>query len=214
MMSRRITLLSLLSGILGAFMGFAPISATKADTHHGMRSAEFIQSLARRAIDSLTSPETARSERIERFRVMFNDNFAVRSMGKRALGRYWRKTTTDERMEYQKLFERLMVITYVDRFANYAGEDLNVLDNRIEDKAIATVFSELRREGDAKSIRVDWIVGTNGTIYKIVDVKVEGISMTKMLASDFSSIIRQCDGQISGLIAELEKKTAQLFAKP
>ena len=214
MMSRRITLLSLLGGILGAFMGFASISATKADTQHGMRSAKFIQSLARHAIGSLTNPETSRSERIERFRVMFNDNFAVRSMGKRALGRYWRKTTTDERMEYQKLFERLMVITYVDRFANYAGEDLNVLDNRIEDKAIVTVFSELRREGDSKSIRVDWIVGTNGTIYKIVDVKVEGISMAKMLASDFSSIIRQCDGQISGLIAELEKKTTQLFANP
>ena len=214
MMSRRITLLSLFSGILGAFMGVSPLSVTKADTHHGKRSAEFIQSLARRAIESLTNLEISRSERIERFRVMFNDNFAVRSMGKRALGRYWRKSTTDERMEYQKLFERLMVITYVDRFANYAGEDLNVLDNQIEGKAIATVFSELRREGDAKSVRVDWIVGTNGTIYKIVDVKVEGISMTKMLASDFSSIIRQCDGQISGLIAELEKKTAQLFAKP
>ena len=47
---------------------------------------------------------------------------------------------------------------------------------------------------------------------EVVDVKVEGVSMTQTLSSDFTSIIRQKDGQVSGLIVELEKKTAQLSA--
>jgi len=181
--------------------------------NHGKHSADFIRSLANKAISSLTDQDTLRSVRIDRFREMFQETFAVRSIGKRALGRYWRKATADERVTYQKLFEDLMVVTYVDRFATYAGEALEISKFRIEDKAIATVFSSIRRKGGAKPIRVDWIVGTNGKIYKIVDVKVEGVSMTRTLASDFSSIIRRRDGQVAALLEELQKKTTELSAK-
>jgi len=104
-----------------------------------------------------------------------------------------------------------MVVTYVDRFANYAGEALDIEKSRVEDKSIATVFTQIMRKGGAKPIRVEWIVGTNGVIYKIVDVKVEGVSMTQTLSSDFASIIRR-GGGIPGLLDELEKKTAQLSA--
>ncbi|MBT6093837.1 MAG: ABC transporter substrate-binding protein [Rhodospirillaceae bacterium] len=207
MMSRRLIIMV----FFGFFLGLAQAPSVLADSHD-KQSADFIRSLANRAIDSLTDPDTPRGDRIDRFRNMFNDSFAVRSIGKRALGRYWRRASTEERMQYQKLFEELMVVTYVDRFATYAGEALDIRKTRIEDKAITTVFSEIRRKGGAKPIRVDWIVGTNGTIFKIVDVKVEGVSMTQTLSSDFTSIIRQKDGQVSGLIVELEKKTAQLSA--
>ena len=208
MTSRRFLLTALFAAFSSLTLGAGPASADG----HGDGSAKFIQSLADRAIESLTDPNTDRSVRIDRFRDMFKESFAVRSIGKRALGRYWRRASTEERAEYQKLFEELMVVTYVDRFANYAGEALEILKSRVEDKAIATVFTEIQRKGGAKPIRVDWIVGTNGTIYKVVDVKVEGVSMTRTLSSDFTSIIRQKDGQVAGLIVELEKKTAALSA--
>jgi phospholipid transport system substrate-binding protein len=208
MIARRYLFVILISAVVG-LAGALPVAAD----NHGKHSADFIRSLANKAITSLTDQETLRSVRIERFRKMFQESFAVRSIGKRALGRYWRKATADERVSYQKLFEDLMVITYVDRFATYAGEALEITKSRIEDKAIASVFSEIRRKGGAKPIRVDWIVGTNGTIYKIVDVKVEGVSMTQTLASDFSSIIRRRDGQVAALLEELQKKTIELSAK-
>ena len=207
MIARRYLFIVLISALVG-LAGALPVAADD----HGKHSADFIRSLANKAITSLTDQETVRSVRIERFRKMFQETFAARSIGKRALGRYWRKATADERVTYQKLFEDLMVVTYVDRFATYAGEALEIIKSRIEDKAIATVFSQIRRKGGAKPIRVDWIVGTNGTIYKIVDVKVEGVSMTQTMASDFTSIIRRKDGQIAALLEELRKKTAELSA--
>jgi len=196
--------------IAAVLCGFLTVSSAAADSH-GKASADFIRSLADKAITSLTDPETPRSERIERFRTLFNDSFAVRSIGKRALGRYWRQASDTEKTRYEKLFENLMVVTYVDRFANYAGEALDIEKSRVEDKSIATVFTQIMRKGGAKPIRVEWIVGTNGVIYKIVDVKVEGVSMTQTLSSDFASIIRR-GGGIPGLLDELEKKTAQLSA--
>ncbi len=208
MLSRHI-FLYLLGGI---FIFCIEVSASLGDQdgNHGERSANFIQSLAQKTIESLTDPGVSREVRIDRFRALFSDSFAVRSIGKRALGRYWRKASSEERMEYQKHFEQLMVFAYVDRFANYAGERLVIRENRIEDSAIATVFSDIYRKDNKKPIRVDWIVGTNGTIFKVVDVKVEGVSMTMTLRSEFTSIIRQRNGKVLGLIEELAKKTAQL----
>ena len=173
-------------------------------------SSAFVKSLAENAIRSLASEDTDRAERIDRFRMMFNKNFAVRSIGKFVLGRFWKRASEDERKEYMSLFEDLMVVTYVDRFAKYAGESLQVNKAREENKNTATVFSVIKRPGGAKSIRVNWRIGTNGTIYKVLDVVVEGASMSTTLKSDFVSIVRRNGGKVSGLITELRKKTAAL----
>jgi len=137
----------------------------------------------------------------------------VRSIGKFVLGRNWRRATDVERKEYMVLFEDLMVVTYVDRFQRYAGESLKVKKTRVDAESIATVFSEIERPDGAKPIRVDWRVGTNGTIYKLLDVIIEGTSMSNTLRSDFGSIVRREGNQIGGLLALLREKTAALKAK-
>lgn len=173
----------------------------------------FVRSLADKAIQSLTEADVARAERVNRFRVMFKENFAVRSIGKFVLGRYWRRASDDEKQEYFTLFEDLMVVTYVDRFQRYAGEALKVSRARAETETIATVFSEIERPGGAQPIRVDWRVGTNGTIFKILDVIVEGTSMSNTLRSDFGSIVRREGGKVAGLLVKLREKTAALKAE-
>lgn len=183
-------------------------SAQTSDIEVG--SGAFVQAMAEDAISSLATENTARDERIKRFRQMFNDKFAVRSIGKFVLGRYWNRANESERDEYMGLFEDLMVVTYVDRFASYAGEALKVEKSRKENEQIVTVFSVIERTGGAKSIRVNWRIGTNGTKYKVLDVVVEGASMSTTLKSDFSSIVRSKGGKVSGLIEELRKKTASL----
>ncbi len=202
--------------VIGAVLGLFLISglATNANAV-GIEdsSREFIQQVADQAIQSLTAKDVSKSERVTRFRVLFNDSFAVKSIGKFVLGRHWRKATDGEKTEYLGLFEDLMVISYVDRFSNYAGEALSLNNARKENERTVTVFSEIKRPGGAKPIRVDWRVGTDGKIYKILDVVVEGTSMSSTLRSDFGSIVRQNNGKVSGLIEELRKKTDSLKAE-
>ena len=105
-----------------------------------------------------------------------------------------------------------MVISYFDRFISYAGETLQFKNTRIENKSNVTVFSEIKQPDGAKPIHIDWRVGTNGSIYKVLDVVVEGISMSSTLRSDFGSIISQKDGKVLGLIEELKRKIISLQA--
>ena len=200
---------SLVGGLLSVLVLFG------GPVHAGIEKGAnaFLKSLVDQAVQSLTEADTPRPERIKKFRSMFRENFAVRSISKFVLGRNWRRASDAERNEYMILFEDLMVVTYVDRFQRYAGESLKIKKTRVDTESIATVFSEIERPYGAKPIRVDWRVGTNGTIYKLLDVIVEGTSLSNTLRSEFGSIVRRERNQIGGLLAVLREKTLALKAE-
>jgi phospholipid transport system substrate-binding protein len=193
---------------LFALLSAAPARAS-AELENGAKA--FIESLAKQAVDSLADPKIPRPERIVRFRRMFNDSFAVEAIGRWILGRHWRTATEAERSEYLGLFEDLMVVSYVDRFAEYAGEALKVNRSITENENTVTIFSEIVRPNGGPAVRVDWRVGRNKqAAYKIVDVLVEGTSMSNTMRSDFTSVLNQKGGQMSGLIEVLREKTVAL----
>jgi phospholipid transport system substrate-binding protein len=170
----------------------------------------FIHSLAEEAVRTLTARDTPRPQRIERFRTMFDRHFAVPQIGKWILGRHWKKATEGERAEFLVLFEDLMVVSYVDRFAKYTNESLDISRTLAQGPDTAIVFSEIVQPETASRIRIDWRVGKKGGVFKIFDVVVEGTSMSTTLRSDFGSIIRQKGGKVAGLLEVLRAKTAQL----
>ncbi len=196
-----------LKGLAVAFILALPVAPAAAGMED--RAGSFIRSLAHEAIGALTKQGVTREVRIERFRKIFTAHFNVRTIGKFVLGRYWRKADKKERMEYLGLFEDLMVVSYVDRFARYAGENLNVTRTRSENAKDATVFTQISRPA-GQPVKIIWRVRAYGDAMKILDVIVEGASMSQTLRSDFGSIIRQKGGKVSGLLDVLRVKTAAL----
>jgi len=199
---------ALLGPVVVCALLVAPVAADAAN--HEARATDFIRALADQAIEALTKPDTPRDVRIERFRRMFNEHFAVEGIGRFVLGRYWRQATDAEKTEYLGLFEDLMVVSYVDRFQRYAGENLQIVQTRAENETTATVFTDIVRPGTNKPVRVLWRVGVRPDKIKVLDVIVEGASMSQTLRSDFGSIIRQKEGRVAGLLEELRLKTAEL----
>ncbi len=205
-MFRRIFIEGLVAGML-AFVSPAVGAGTLEDD-----AQTFIEKMADRAVDTLTAADIPRPERIQQFRLIFNEHFAVRSIGRWILGRYWKKATAEEKAEYLALFEDLMVATYVDRFANYSNESLRITRTLSNNREIATVSSVILQPNSSNKIKVDWRVGSKEGLFKIVDVVVEGASMSSTMRSDFGSIVRRQGGSIAGLIEALREKTDYLKA--
>lgn len=202
----------ILSVIVGVVFVFALPGEGKSATELEGRAERFVRSLAQEAVESLTTKGISHEVRIKRFRKMFNENFAVRAIGKFVLGRHWARATDAEREEYLFLFEDLMVGSYVDRFQRYTGEKLRILRTLPERTNAVSVFTEIVRSGTAKPIKVLWRIGAKDDALKVLDVLVGGASMSMILRSDFDSIIRQNEGRISGLLEELRIKTKSLKA--
>ena len=206
---KRRSLFKALSALLLCLAVTLPAKSAQASSFEAEATA-FVKNLAEKAISELTDKTAPRKQRIARFREFFNAHFAVKGIGKWILGRHWKKASDGEREEYLLLFEDLMVVSYVDRFATYAGEPLLIVKTLAQDDTNVTVFAEIEQPDSAPSIHVDWRVARKGDIYKIVDVIVEGTSMSNTLRSDFGSTIRQHGGKVSGLLTALRKKTASL----
>lgn len=174
-------------------------------------ATSFVQNLEKEAVASLTDTSKPRADRVDAFRSLFRDKFAVGVIGRWTLGRSWRKASKDEQKEFLELFEDLMVATYVDRFANYAGDGLKYTKTVAVDENMSTVHTEIVRpeQVDARPISVLWRVGRQGDLYKVLDVVVQGASMSLTLQKEFTAIVRN-KGSVAGLLEELRKKTAEL----
>lgn len=171
-------------------------------------ASEFIASLGDRAVSALTGRELSREERETRFREMLDNHFDVPAIGKFVLGRYWRTATDEEKQEFLKLFEELLVKSYARRFAEYSGESFEVRNVRDEANGESLVQSLVVRPG-AENIRVDWRLRADNSDFRILDVIVEGLSMAVTQRDEFASVIQSKGGKVAGLLEVLRQKVGQ-----
>lgn len=171
----------------------------------GAKAGKFIESLADKAIAALTEPNVSRDQRVARFRKLLEEHFAVDTIGRWVLGRYWNEASDPQRKEYLALFEDLIVTTYVDRFKNYSGEKLTVTGTVPATGDDLLVNSQITRPAGGDPLDVGWRLRSGGGQFKIVDVIVAGVSMGQTQRSEFASVIRRSGGKVDGLLAKLRE---------
>lgn len=170
------------------------------------RASQFIKNLSEQAIGALTQPGISHEERERRARDLLQKNFAIPTIGQFVLGRYWRIATPAEREEYLKLFEDMIITTYINRFSRYSGEKLVVLDAvPTEQSGDIIVSSQITRASDTP-VQVNWRVRERDGREQIVDVYVEGVSMGQTQRSEFASVIQNKGGSVGGLIEEMRRR--------
>ena len=191
--------------IVVALLFAAP--AARADQHLDA-SVSFIKTLSERAISTLTDTDISGQERRTQFRNLFREGFAVDGIARFALGRYWRSASKQEREEYLVLFEDVIVNTWADRFSLYSGQAFEVRNASNEPtngpEKVALV-SSLFFTSPTSPVRIEWRGASPGEIIKIVDVKLEGISMANPQRDEFNSVIRDGGRNLSALLARLRK---------
>jgi phospholipid transport system substrate-binding protein len=183
---------------LAAVVGFGRPAAAAAD------ATAFVESLGQKALSSLTTPDLDQAEREKRVRALLRTYFDVDTIGRFVLGPNWRTATEAQRAEYIKLFERMIVTTYAQRFSEYSGQDFKV-GKSVKASDRDTVVSSQSIQQGGPPIAVDWRVRNKNGQLKIIDVLVEGISMSVTQRSDFTAVI-QSGGGIEALLESLRKR--------
>ena len=177
---------------------------------HGPVSAEtepaaaFIRSLGDRAIAILQTPGSEKIERREKFRSLFFTGFDLETIGKFVLGRYWRTATPEQLDEYLILFPEFIVDTYAARFDSYAGETFDILQVVPIDDRDSIVNTNIFGT-DGTPFRVDYRVRKSDGGFNIVDVMVEGVSLSVTHRSEIASVVNR-EG-MNGLLAKLREQT-------
>lgn len=170
------------------------------------KARTFIDSVAARGIGFLSTDKADLAEQRRLFRVLLQDSFDLSTIGRFALGKYWRAATPAQRAEYQKLFEEMVIETYAARFSSYKGQKLTITSTKMVEDGDIMVGSKIVPIDGSENINVEWRVRPNGSTYKIVDIVIEGVSMAVTQRSDFSGLIGQKNGDITTLINYLKTR--------
>ncbi|MCC7305040.1 MAG: ABC transporter substrate-binding protein [Alphaproteobacteria bacterium] len=177
-------------------------------------SKQFISSMAQKAINFLGDEKLSHAQRKEKFRQLLRANYDMKTIGRFALGTYWRTATPAQQAEYQRLFENMVVEVYSQRFADYKGQALEVQSGRTEGKSDILVNSTIVPKDGGEKIKVDWRVRKKEGQYKVIDVIVEGVSMALTQRSDFASVIQRGGGDLDVLLTHLRSGKKPEEEKP
>ena len=162
-LTQRFCLMSAIGLIFTLAVQASPLNAEMS----GEKAEAFISGLADQAIEAMTMPDVSKSDRIKRFKVLLNENFAIKTIARYVIGRYWKRATKVQKEEYLSLFQEMLATTYVNRFAEYAGENLKVIKSTVSSDKDAIVHSQIVRDG-TQPVNVDWQVRSkDNVIFKI-----------------------------------------------
>jgi len=163
----------------------------------------FIDSMGKRAIGFLGNGSLSQKQKEREFRKLLKSSFDMKTIGRFSLGRYWKASSSAQQKEYLKLFEDMVVEVYAARFSEYKGQKLDVRNARPDGKNDSIVQSYIL-DDSGNEFSIDWRVRYKNGQYKIVDVVIEGVSMTVTQRSDFSSVIQRGGGNVDVLLAHLK----------
>ena len=179
------------------------------DLHADDDAGAFVDRFAQQAISLATDSGSSEAERRAQFGALLEEFFDMPAIGRFLLGRYWRSTSPEDREAYLQAFTDNIVYTYSKRFDDYTGQKL-VIDDVREDGRFEIVTSRIVDPNSPQSVRLDWrVIETAGT-FKIIDVVIEGVSMSVTQRQEYASVIQNNGGQVTALIDALNRQMATL----
>jgi phospholipid transport system substrate-binding protein len=196
---------------LGAFalaLAIAPAAQKAHAAESGDAAKTFIQKLGDKALTSLTVQGIPAGEREARVRSLLTRNFDIYTIGRFALGTYWRQASDSQQKEYLRLFEDMIVQTYARRFADYDGQKFHV-DGTYSGGGHDTMVKSEILQKDGPPVHIDWRVRDKGGAMKVVDVVVEQISMSVTQRDDFRAVIEAGGGNVDALLKKLKSSTSK-----
>jgi phospholipid transport system substrate-binding protein len=193
------------AGLAVVMRGHAAHAQAQAGTNAVPEAGRFIDELTQRGIQSLTDRNLPETERRQRFRRLLVDGFDTRTIALFALGRYRRLASPQEQEEFVGLYEDFLVQTYAARFTEYSGEQVRVVGSALRGEDVFVASDVIRPRG-GESVRVDWVLRRTNPSFKIVDVRVAGVSLANTHRDEFGAVIQRGGGQVSALIQNLRER--------
>lgn len=111
----------------------------------------------------------------------------LEKMSKFILAKHWKTANDAQRVAFTNEFKTMLIRTYGKHMVEYSGAEITVLpEKNIEKKQYQTVNTELNLKNGSKPLLIAYVFRTTENTAKIVDVRVEGMSMLRVFRTVFT----------------------------
>ncbi|ETX04286.1 MAG: hypothetical protein ETSY2_29630 [Candidatus Entotheonella gemina] len=158
--------------------------------------------------ESLKAPEQTEARRAK-IRQVVQQRFGFAEMGKRALGRHWRKLKPAQRNEFLPIFSDLLERSYISKIETaVTAEKINILYTKetIDKDGYALVRTEVENPRDL-NFEIEYRLLKRDGNWEAYDIVIEGVSLVNNYRTQFNKIIRQ--ESYEALVKKLKLKIEQ-----
>ncbi|NWH08438.1 MAG: ABC transporter substrate-binding protein [Alphaproteobacteria bacterium] len=181
--------------------------------HAGQTPADYVQHKVNEGVGILSDKSLAGTARTDKFRAFILNLVDERNIALFTLGNYRRGADDALLNEFVQTFTEYSVAVYEARLGEYSGQTLRVtdtLERTPTDIVVTTILDDKGQSGEP--INVAFRLSKKGADFTVVDIQVVGIWLAIDQRSQFTSFLGQNGGDISKLIADLKKRTADVRA--
>ena len=192
--------------IFGALLAVAAATSLFVLPAWAADPARTIETVAARIIE-IARTKTG-TDRQAAMREVVEANFDLPYMGRAMLGAHWNLASEHQRARFLAAVEASEARTYSERLGKIAAYTLTIGKVVARPNNVWIVNSQLNQT-NGQPTRIDWEVHDNGQGLRITDVKVEGVSLSMTMRSDFNSYIQSNSGDVEPLVKALEARAAR-----
>ena len=165
----------------------------------------FVQETADRASEALNKRQS-KEEKMEILKTIAKETVDIKGIGNYSLGAYKKTISDKKKIEYFDIFEKYFLKSFSSRLAEYTDPKIHVDSQKKLNDKYTMVSSTLLATDKKPEIKIDWrVVTKNPNKPLIIDIVIEGVSLAKVQKEEFSSIIKNNDGDINALFDNLKE---------
>lgn len=114
-----------------------------------------------------------------------------RHMSRQALGKYWKRASEGQKLEFQATFKRKLIRTYSHAFKAFQGQELHfgpaLFQDNNTDRALIRSYL---KDSEGKRVHLDYRLHHQNS-WQIHDIVIEGISLAKTFKDQIQDLIKQ-----------------------
>ena len=137
---------------------------------------------------------------------LFQKYVDITIIARAVLGKSWREANTDQRKLFVNAFKNYVSNKYGRQFSEFKGTTFEVVKSRDTLTKAGVLVSTVVVIPGNTSLKVVWQVSDGSGSLKLIDLRVEGISMLSTERQEFRSKLKKFDGSLDDIILEISQQ--------
>ena len=169
---------------------------------------ELIKQTSAKVLDTLEKNKVLYDQEPDKIYQLVDDiilpHLDFKAMSQLALGKHWRDASEEQKDAFTEVFKTMLIRTYSKSLTEYTGQTVEYLPFRAQDDdKVVTVKTQIKQDS-GPSIPIDYRLRLKDDIWKVFDIKIDGISLVTNYRNSFAADIREVG--INGLIQRMNDK--------
>ncbi len=155
----------------------------------------------------LNDPSLDLAARRRKIESIAYERFDFDTMSKLVVARYWKTFSPEQKAEFVEEFKAFLARTYGDRIDRYTNEKVAIVSETPMKRGDVKVMTKIVG-GKFGGALVEYRVRENAGEWRVIDVKVEGISLVLNYRDQFKSLLSR--GGPDELLDRLKQKNTEI----